>query len=128
MNPAGLPIARELFTQWQRARGGRADPASRAFSRSWEDLLEDARLVSATERTEAERDARGLETDGWVELKAVRYKPHLIDRLVIPLEAEARWRVAFGFVPPSDEETRQIREFPWERELSFLAAIARVRF
>jgi hypothetical protein len=120
MNPAGLPIARELFAQWQRARGGRTDPASRPFSRSWEDLLEDARLVSATERSEAERDARGLEIDGWVELKAVRYKPHLIDRLVIPLGAEARWREAFGFVPPSDEEARQIREFPWEPELSFL--------
>ena len=120
MKPAGLPIARELFAQWQRARGGRTDPASRPFSRSWEDLLEDARLVSATERSEAERDARGLEIDGWVELKAVRYKPHLIDRLIIPLMSEARWREAFGFVPPSDEETTQIREFPWEPELSFL--------
>ena len=33
MKPAGLPIARELFAQWQRARGGRTDPASRPFSR-----------------------------------------------------------------------------------------------
>jgi hypothetical protein len=120
MNPADSPSACELFSQWQRARGGRTEPASRPFSRGWEDLLEDSRLISATERGEAERDARGLETDGWIELKAVRYKPHLIDRVVIPLEAEARWREAFGFVPPSDEETRQIREFPWEPELSFL--------
>jgi len=120
MNPADLPIACELFAQWQGARGGRTDPASRPFSRSWEALLEDARLVSATERSEAERDARGLETDGWVELKSVRYKPHLIDRVIIPLGAEARWCQAFGFVPPSDEEARQIRDFPWEPELSFL--------
>src|SRR5439155_23163063 len=98
MNPTDLPSARELFTQWQRARGGRTDPASRPFSRNWENLLEDARLVSATERGEAERDARTLETDRWIELKAVRYKPHLIDRVVIPLAAEARWREAFGFV------------------------------
>ncbi len=120
MNPADFPIARELFIQWQRARGGRAEPASRPFSRGWEGLLEDARLVSAAERSEAERDAGGLETDGWIELKAVRYKPHLIDRVVIPLGTEPRWREAFGFLPPSDEETRQIREFPWEPELSFL--------
>ena len=120
MNPADLPIACELIAQWQRARGGRTDPASRPFARSWEDLLEDARLVSATERREAERDARELETDGWVELKTVRYKSHLIDRVVIPLGAEARWREVFGFVPPSDEEVRQIREFLWESELSFL--------
>lgn len=120
MNPADLPTARELFSQWQRARGGRVEPASRPFSRHWEDLLEDARLISATERGEAERDARVMETDGWIELKPVRYRPHLIDRVVIPLAAEARWCEAFGFVPPSDEEARQIREFPWEPELSFL--------
>jgi len=121
MNPADLPCAREFFAQWQHARGGRAEPASRPFSRGWEDLLEDARLVSATERSEAERDARTLATGGWVELRTVRYKPHLIDRISIPLPAEARWCQAFGFVPPSEEETRRIREFLWEPELSFLS-------
>ncbi len=121
MNPVELPSARELFAQWQRARGGRTESASRPFSRSWEELLEDARLVSGIDRSEAERDVKTLEREGWVELKPVRYRPHLIDRIVIPLEAEARWREAFGFVPPSDEEIRKIREFPWEPELSFLS-------
>jgi len=37
-----------------------------------------------------------LETNGWLELKTVRYKSHLIDRVVIPLEAESRWCEAFG--------------------------------
>jgi hypothetical protein len=120
MNPVELPCARELFAQWQRARGGRADQALRRFSRNWEELLEDARIVSATERSEAERDARALEAGGWIQLKSVRYRPHLIDRVIIPLEAEGRWREAFGFVPPSDEEARQIREFDWEPELAFL--------
>jgi len=120
MNPADLPSARALFAQWQRARGGRTDTASRPFSRNWEDLLEDARLVSATERSEAERDARTLETCGWVELKPVRYRPHLIARITIPLGAEPRWCEAFGFVPPSDEEARAVREFSWEPELLFL--------
>jgi hypothetical protein len=121
MNPADLPCAQELFAQWQRARGARTEPASRPFSRVWEDLLEDARLISATERSEAERDARTLAMGCWVELKSVRYKPHLIERITIPVPAEARWREAFGFVSPSDEETRLIREFPWEPELSFLS-------
>jgi hypothetical protein len=120
MNPADLPCARELFAQWQRARGGRTDQALHPFSRNWEDLLEDARLVSATERSEAERDARALEIGGWVQLKPVQYRPHLIDRVIIPLPAETRWRDAFGFVPPSDEEARLIREFSWEPELAFL--------
>ncbi|MEN9574219.1 MAG: hypothetical protein RL514_2074 [Verrucomicrobiota bacterium] len=120
MNPARAPIAGELFAQWQRARGGRTEPAARPFSRDWEDLLEDARLVSATERGEAEHDARALEVDGWLELKPVRYKPHLIARLVIPLAAETRWCEAFGFVQPTDEEARQIREFAWVPELAFL--------
>lgn len=121
MNPAELPCARELFAQWLRARGTRADPASRPFSRSWEVLLEEARLASATERGEAERDARMLASEGWIELKPVRYRQHLIDRIVIPLAAETRWREAFGFVPPSAEEARQIRDFPWEPQLAFLS-------
>lgn len=120
MNPADLPCARELFAQWQRARGGRTEPAQRPFSRNWEALLEDARLVSATERSEAERDVRALEIAGWIQLKAVSFRPHLIDRIVIPVEAEARWREAFGFVPPSDEEARRILAFDWEPELAFV--------
>jgi len=121
MNPVRSPIACELFKQWQCARGGRTDPALRPFSRPWEDLLEDASLVSATARNDAERDIRGLAAGNcWVELRAVRYKPHLIERIVMPLHAEARWREAFGFVPPSDEEARQIREFAWEPELAFV--------
>ena len=120
MSPPRSPVARELFTQWQRARGGRLDPAQRPFSRRWEDLLEDAGLMTATERADAERDARALELDGLVELKPVRYRPHLLDRIVMPLTAEAKWCEAFGFVPPTQDETRQIREFAWEAALTFL--------
>lgn len=120
MNPTRLPVATALFAQWQRARGGRDEPASRPFSRGWEDLLDDAGLVSALDRNDAERDARALEADGWIETKPVRYKPHLIDRLAIPLAAETRWCGAFGFVPTTDEEARLIREFDWQRQLAFL--------
>jgi len=124
MNPTLLPVAAELFAQWQRARGGRTEPATRPFSRGWEDLLADAGLVSAPDRNEAERDARTLAADSWLEIKPVQYKSHLIDRLMIPLAAELRWREAFGFVPPSDEETRRIREFSWEPALAFLPKIS----
>src|ERR1017187_7926567 len=120
MNPTLLPVACELFAQWQRARGSRTEVATRPFSRGWEDLLEDASLVSATDRNDAEQDARLLETGGWIEIKSVRYRVHLIDRIVIPLSAEMRWREAFGFVPPSNEEARLIREFHWEPQLAFL--------
>lgn len=120
MNPTRLPIAATLFAQWQRVRGARTEPAQRPFARAWEALLEDAGLTAATERNEAERDARSLAAAGWVELRSVRYKPHLLERVLIPTAAEERWRIAFGFVPPSDEEARQIREFPWETRLAFL--------
>ena len=120
MNPPRLPIAAALFAQWQRARGGRDQPASRPFLRNWEDLLEDAGLVAALDRNDAERDARTLEARGWIEIKPVSYKPHLIDRIAIPLAAEIRWREAFGFVPPTDEDARAIRGFDWEAQLAFL--------
>lgn len=120
MIPPRSALACELFKQWQRARGGRAESAQQPFSRNWEKLLDDARIVTATERADAERDARALEAGGWVELKPVRYRPHLLDRVVMPLAAEARWREAFGFVPPSVEEARRVREFAWEPALAFL--------
>ena len=120
MNPARVPFACELFAQWQRARGGRLEPASRPFSRDWEELLAEAGLASAAERSEAEQDARALAADGWLELKTVRYKPHLIARVALPLAAEARWAEAFGFVPPTDAEARQVRDFAWVPELAFL--------
>lgn len=120
MNVSALPIARELFAHWQRARGGRTEPSARPFSRDWEELLEAAGLISATDRNEAERDARTLAVDSWIELKPVQYKPHLIARIQIPLAAEQRWCSAFGFVPPSDDEARRIREFAWCPKLAFL--------
>lgn len=120
MNPTDLPVARELFAQWQRARGGKAEMALRPFSRGWENLLDDARLVAATDRSEAETDIRALAKRGWIVLKTVRLKSHLIDRVAIPLAEETRWREAFGFVPPSDEEARRISEFPWVPELAFI--------
>src|SRR6185436_4639692 len=121
MNPARLPVACELFAQWQRARGDRVDQAKQPFSRSWEELLEDARLLTATERSDAERDARALEAAGCIALKTVRYKKHLLERIAIPLAAEERWCEAFGFVRTSDDESRRIREFPWVPALVFLA-------
>ena len=120
MNPTLAPVARELFAQWQRARGSLTEPAARPFTRGWEGLLEDAGLVSATDRNDAERDARLLETGGWIEVRPVRYRPHLIERIMIPLLAEMRWREAFGYVRPSDEEGRLIREYQWEPQLIFL--------
>lgn len=120
IDPANLSIARELFSQWRKARGERTELASRPFSRDWEQLLEAAGQLAAAERSEAERDIRDLHAAGWLEARPVRYRPHLLDRIVIPFAAEARWRAAFGFTPPSDEEARLIRDFAWCAELAFV--------
>lgn len=120
MNPPDLPVACELFAQWQRVRGGRAEPATRPFSRGWEALLDAAGLVAATDRNDAERDARALAAGGWIEIKTVRYKLHLLDSIAIPLLAEQRWCGIFGYVAPSTEELQRIREFNWEPRLAFL--------
>jgi hypothetical protein len=114
-------VACELFAQWQRARGSRTEPAKQAFSRSWEELLEDARLLTSTERGDAERDARELEQGGWVALKSVRYKAHLLERISIPPAAEDRWCEAFGFIRTGESEARRIRDFAWTSELAFLS-------
>lgn len=120
MDPTRMPLAGELFARWRQARGSRSAPAQRPFSRSWEELLEQAGLLSAIERQEAERDARQLAADGWLELRSVRYKPYLVERVILPLAQEERWCAAFGFVPETDAEARRRHEFPWQPELEFL--------
>jgi hypothetical protein len=115
-----LPIARELFAQWRRARGDREAAATRPFTRKWSELLEDAGLISALDQSEAEQDVRSLAAGGWIEIKPVRYKSHLMDRVAIPLQAESRWCEAFGFSPMGNAEAEQIRNFSWEPELSFV--------
>lgn len=120
MDPTLRPIARALFSSWQRARGGRTESASRPFTRAWEDLLEEARLVTAMDRDEAERDLRELEADGWVGIVSVQYRAHLVARARIPLEAEARWCQAFGFRPPTDQEQRMIQEHAWSTRMAFV--------
>jgi len=120
MTPANSPLARKLFRQWQRARGAAMGENARPFSRDWERLLDDAGLVSAADRGEAEAEARSLKSQGWLDLRTVRYKPHLIARVFIPLAVESRWAEAFGFTPPTDEEVRQIALYPWVPELLFL--------
>lgn len=120
MDPSRSPLAQELFAQWQAARGRQPSAATRAFSRDWEELLEAAGLRSAIERREAEADVRTLAQDGWLELKTVRARPHLLERVTLPLMQEPRWGAAFGFVPPDDAAMQRIREFPWVPALDFL--------
>jgi hypothetical protein len=123
MNLADIPVANELFAQWRKARGDRLDAAVRPFSRRWEELLEDAELISAIDRSDAERDVRTLESNEWLELKFVRYRSQQIERIVIPFAQEARWRDAFGFTPPNAEDARLIQEFDWAPQLAFLRDI-----
>ncbi len=120
MKPKDSPIAAELFAQWAKARGARASQATRPFSRNWEELLDRAGLVSGAEQETAERDIRELEEEGWLETVPVRYYPHRIYSIRIPLDRESRWKVAFAFVDPDDGAVRQIREWPWCGKMEFV--------
>ena len=115
-----MPVARELFAQWRRARGSRTEQATTPFRRSWADLLEDAALTTGLDQQDAMRDIQHLASGGWVEVRSVRYKPHLVDRVLIPLAREQDWCNAFGFSIPTCEEAEQISNFDWEPELSFI--------
>lgn len=120
MDPSRSTLAQELFAQWRAARGRPSTAAVRAFSRDWEELLEAAELWSAIERREAEADVRALAKEGWLELRSVRARPHILERITLPLAQEPRWGAAFGFAPPSDAAMRRIREYPWVSALEFL--------
>lgn len=126
MNPAQMPIAQALFAQWRQVRGGGETTATRPFSRDWEDLLDAAMLLSATDRREAEHDVRELAAKGWLMLKTAPYRSYLLERVALPLAQESRWCAAFNYLPPTDEDARIIREFAWDPALEFLRT-ARVR-
>jgi len=120
MDPTQSPVACALFQQWRVARGERVESAQRPFTRDWEDLLEKAGIVSATDRRDADVEARALDAEGWLKINTVKYRPYLIGRLAIPLDRESRWRDVFGFVPISKKDAQRMRDFAWCDRLSFV--------
>lgn len=94
MNPA--PWLVEFHRQWHKSRGHRIQPASRAFSLAWKDLLEAAGLFSAAEQKHAEAEALALEKQGHLTLKRHRYRQYIIESVSLPPGAEP-WLIAlFG--------------------------------
>jgi len=116
-----IPLARELFAQWTRARGSKGSTSARPFSRDWEKLLADAGLHSGLEIEEAGRDVQSLAGDGWLVVTFERHRTYRISRVAIPLPQESRWMEAFGFVPESNAEREKMRTWPWESDLRFCA-------
>ncbi len=115
-----FPVLRELHDQWWRARGNRLGESTRPFSRDWDQLLDDAGLISAEDRGEAQRDAKTLAGSDLVRLRCPRFRPHLIERILIPVEAEQRLAGLFGDPLASDRDTVDLATIPWEPELLFL--------
>ena len=114
-----IPLARELFAQWTRARGEKVGTSSRPFSRNWEKLLSDASLHSGSDVDEASRDACALAQEGWISITTDRYHRHRINRIAIPLEQEPRWMETFGFVQDLGRDTEKRSTRDWEPELQF---------
>ena len=117
-----FPVFREFFLQWRAARASApAGAFQQPFRRSWEALLEDADLISGEARREADRDARTLASAGLVELKTVRYRPYQIERIVLPLAAEARLRALFADeLPDADAPRFDPTTVEWQPELAIL--------
>jgi hypothetical protein len=122
MDLTRIPVARELFTQWKRARGTRVATGMRPFGRDWEKLLADAGLHSGLEQEEAMRDAEALAAGGWLQVQPVKYHVHRIARVFIPLDQEERWKQAFGYVLAGNEEAERFRGWQWEPELGWCSA------
>ncbi len=115
-----FPVLRALHDQWWQARGGRLGRGTRPYSRDWDQLLEDAGLVSAELRTEAERDVRLLAAIDLLRLRPPKYRPHLIERILIPVEAETRLAILFGDPLEPDDSGPDPAGIAWEPELLFV--------
>ncbi len=115
------PVLNTLHNQWWAARGGRLGESQRPFSRDWDQLLEDAGLLSAEQRREAEHDARRLADAGFVVLKPVKYRPRFIARIFVPVESELRLAALFGDPTEKEDKGTDLSGIAWAKELSFLA-------
>lgn len=83
----------EFHRQWHKARGGKLQSATRAFSRGWEDLLDAAGLRTAAERSHALHEAEAHEKQDHVRLRRHRYRKHLVEAIDLPIVSEP-WLIA----------------------------------
>lgn len=90
------PWLQTLFKKWHTARGNRLSGAKVAFRYDWETLLDDAGLRLVEDRRAAEREVRALHKLGKFIVKTYKYRLHLIDKVIIPLESESWLLETFG--------------------------------
>ncbi len=114
----GLPVFQALHDQWWSARAKKVGKSQLAFGRDWETLLTEAGLTTSDLRREADRDARTLQSAGWIELKSVRRRSLLIERVWVPLEKEQALAVLFG--DPWELDECEPSSVDWVPELKFL--------
>lgn len=112
---------KELYRQWMTARGKLIQPRTRAFRRTWDDLLAAAGVHSAEDRNAARREAEHEEAQGHVKLHRLRGRKYLIIAIELPLDAESWLLNFFGQQEASDalakslEEIRKAEEMTHER-------------
>ena len=95
------PWLAELHRLWLKARGGKLGTSKRPFSRDWVTFLNEAGVKSGVDCETTEREANDLEKLGRIKLKRHKYRKHLIEGIVIPLESESWLRDLFGSLEAS---------------------------
>lgn len=102
----GTPVwLAELHRRWAASRGGRARGSVVAFSRDWENLLDESGLRSAEERKLAAGEAESMEKEGRVILVRHRYR-RFITKVRLPLAEEAVVRGLRGLPEPGEMRAR----------------------
>ena len=100
MNPPVWLV--EFHRQWHAARSKRVTTSKRAFSRSWEKLLDDAEVITAEDRATATREIESLELSEHLVLRRHRYRKYLIERVTLPPTGETWLRELFGGTPGAE--------------------------
>lgn len=105
MPPAWLQT---LFEKWRSARGDKLSPAQRPFTTPWEDLLDEAGLPRVEDRRAAQRDLEKLEQQSRLKGLAHKYRRYLIERVQIPVEAEAWLQETFHHRPATQRHSQSL--------------------
>lgn len=103
LHPAWLA---EFHRQWMSARGNRVEPALKAFTRDWEELLDNAGVKSAEDRQAAVREAEKLTL---FTLHRRNGRAYQVLKIELPVAAESWLHDLFGSQPAVSLQERSLR-------------------
>ncbi len=106
----------EFHRRWHAARSRTTRASTRAYGMRWPELLDAAGITRAEDIRTATREAEALEREGKLSLKRHKYRTEIIERLILPLEAENWLHELFETEDSAAILSRSLQIIDWQPE------------